>query len=104
MSLPATVTDFVILDEKKGSKETAYLNVIPSRGLGYYDDEVNLMVKITPTYAEDINITGKPIYANFIIKNRGFSTSGMEFYIPIVIIILIIIIFILVTFKKKRKK
>lgn len=100
----ATVTDFLILGEAKGSKGTAYLNVLPSRGLGYHYDEAHIVVEIIPAFAENVNLTGKPIFANFIVKNRGFSSSGIEFYLIIAVIIIIIIAFILTAFRRKRKK
>jgi hypothetical protein len=100
----ATVTDNIILGEAKGSKGIAYLTILPSRDLGYHYDEANIIVKITPAFSGDINTTGKPIFAHFIVKNRGFSSSGMEFYIPIAIILIIIIVLLITFYQRKRKK
>lgn len=99
----ATVTNYIILDKEKGSKGTAYLTIIPSRDIGYHIEETVIAIKITPAFANDINITGTPIYASFIIENRGFSSSGLEYYLPIAIIILLIIVFIGIFIKKRRK-
>jgi len=72
--------------------------------LGESYDEANIVVEILPTFAEDINIKGKPIYANFLVQNRGFSTTGFEFYLPIGIIIFIILLIIVLFFRKNHKK
>lgn len=99
-----SISDSIILGESKGSKGTAYLTIIPSRSIGYHYDEANIVVEILPTFAEDINIKGKPIYANFLVQNRGLSTTGFEFYLPIGIIIFIILIIIVSFFRKNLKK
>jgi len=100
----ASISDSIILGESIGSKGTAYLTIIPSRSIGYHYDEANIVVEILPTFAEDINIKGKPIYANFLVQNRGFSTTGFEFYLPIGIIIFIILLIIVLFFRKNHKK
>ena len=89
----AVVTPSIYLGEDIGSKGTAYLTIIPSHSFGYHYDEAVIIVEILPTFAENVNITGKPIYANFIIKSRGFSSYGIEFYIPLGIVIFLIIFF-----------
>ena len=99
----ASVTDSLILGENKGSVGTAYLTVIPPRNVGYHYDEADIVVEILPSFADDISIEGKPIYANFLIQNRGFSSTGFEFYFPIIIIAIIIIIVFNQFFIKKRK-
>ena len=99
----ATVTDYIILDKEIGTKGVAYLSVKPTHGMGYHHNEAILTVKITPAFAENESITGKSFYANFIIKNRGFSSSGAEFYFPIALIIFIVII-ILIWVRIRRKK
>lgn len=99
----AVVTDYVILSEEKGSKATAYLTIIPSRELGYHYDDAQITVKITPAFADDITNKGKPLYANFIVKNRGFSTSGMEVIVPIMLILIIIVAFVIFLVLRKHK-
>jgi len=98
----ATVTDVLILNEQKGSKATAYLTVIPSTDLGYHYEESNIRVKITPTMAENIEKVGTPIYANFIIQNRGFSSSGMEVIMPIIFIIFLVIVLAIYSLRKRK--
>lgn len=100
----ATVTDSIILGKSKGSKNTAYLTISPSRSVGYHYDEANIVVEILPAMAEDISFKGKPIYANFLIQNRGLSTAGFELYVPIGIVILIIFVIIGSFFIKNLKK
>jgi len=97
----ATITDTLILDEQKGSKKTAYLSVIPSTETGYHFDEEKIQVKITPAMAENVEDEGTAIYANFIIQNRGFSSSGLEIYIPILLIVLICFVVIILYLKRK---
>ena len=101
----ASITDSIILKEEKGSSGTAYLTVIPPRDAGYHYDEANIVVEILPSFAENTTIKGRPIYANFLIQNRGFSSTSLEFYIPIMIAI-IVAIFLINRFiiKKNRKK
>jgi hypothetical protein len=98
----ATVTDSLIVAKEKGSEETAYLTVYPSRNFGYHYSEAIISVKMTPAFAENINITGKPVYANFIIQNRGFSPIGIEIY-SIFFVIIAIVIYAIILFIKKRK-
>jgi hypothetical protein len=98
----ATVTDSLIVAKEKGSEETAYLTVYPSRNFGYHYSEALISVKMTPAFAENINITGKPVYANFIIQNRGFSPIGIEIY-SIFFVIIAIVIYAIILFIKKRK-
>jgi uncharacterized membrane protein len=98
----ATVTDVLILNEEKGSKATAYLTIVPSTDLGYHYEESKIQVKMTPTMAENIEKEGTPIYANFVIQNRGFSSSGIEAILPIIFIIFLII-FIVIYLLRKRK-
>jgi hypothetical protein len=102
----ATVTDEIILKEMKGSKETAYLTVIPPKDAGYHYDEANIKVKMIPTRAENIEDTGDYMYASFTVQNRGLSTYGSEQVLFIGIILFIILIVILLIFKqiKKRRK
>lgn len=97
-----TITDSIILEDK-GSRETVYLTVIPAKGIGYHYDDAILNVKITPTLADDKEQKGTPIFASFIVQNRGFSSAGMEFYLSIFAII-ILIIFILIGIRNIRKR
>lgn len=100
----AVVTDEVILGETKGSKATAYLTVIPPRGAGYHYEEANIRVVMTPVRAENPDERGTPLYATFIVQNRGFSTSGIEVILPLVIILIVIIAIILLLIKRMRTK
>ena len=100
----AVITPSVDLGKDVGSKNTAYLTIIPSHSFGYHYDEAIIIVEILPTFVNNINITGKPIYANFIIKSRGFSSVGIEFYLPIGIVIFLIIFFGYRFFKKMPRK
>jgi len=99
----AAIRDTVILDDTSGSTETVYLTVIPPNDLGYHYKEIIINVKITPTFAEDTEQKGTPVYGYFIVRNRGFSSGGLEFYFLIFIIILIIIAIFLRIFRKKLK-
>ena len=99
----ATITDSIILEEAKGSKQTVYLTVIPSKAIGYHYDDAILNVKITPTLADDKEQKGTPIFASFIVQNRGFSSAGMEFY-SLIFVIIILIIFILTIIRNIRKR
>lgn len=99
----ATVTDSIVIDAEKGSKEIAYLTVRPSRDFGYHYDESVISVKITPAFASDLNITGNPIYANFIVQARGFSSIGAEIYL-IALVIIVIVLYVIVRAIKKIKQ
>lgn len=99
-----TVSEVVILNEEIGSKATAYLTVIPPNQFGYHNEDVSIKVKITPVQAENENEVGNPLYASFIIQNRGFSTSGLEFYLIIFIIIIIVLALLMIIFRKKHKR
>jgi hypothetical protein len=98
-----TVTDSLILDKNGYSKKIAYLTVIPPRDIGYHIEDTVITLKILPAFSDNINITGRPIYANFLIKNKGFSNNGLEFYLPIAIITLLIIVIIFYFLKRKKK-
>lgn len=101
----ATITNEIVLDEATGSKNTAYLTVIPPNNFGYHMDEANIQVIMTPVRAEDNTDVGSPLYASFIIKNRGFSNNGIEqfiFYVIIILIILSISILFLKSFRKNK--
>jgi len=100
----AVVTDSLIIDSTKGSKETAYLTVIPPSGTGYHYDQANIRVKITPTFADNTSFTGAPLYASFIVQNRGFSTNGLEAVLPLFILIIVIIAFVFIIIKRVRSK
>lgn len=99
-----TVSEVVILNEEIGSKATAYLTVIPPSQFGYHNEDVSIKVKINPVQAENENEVGNPLYASFIIQNRGFSSGGLEFYLIIFIIIIIILALLMRIFRKKRKR
>jgi len=86
----ATVTDHIILDETKGSKERAMLSIIPSNDFGYHYDEEIIIISITPTRAENQEEKGNTIYATFLVKNRGLSTMGSETIMPIALVIILI--------------
>lgn len=103
----AAVTDQVTLKEEKGSKDTAYLTVIPPTSTGYHYEEANIKVKMLPARAENINDTGEPLYATFTIQNRGLSTYGSEailFYGIIIVIVVLFVVLILRFILKRRKK
>lgn len=100
----ASVTDSIIIPERKGSSATATLTVIPSRDIGYHYDEANIVIEITPAFSENIDIKGKPIYATFLIQNRGFSSTGLELYIPLAFAVFIIIVLINLFYIKKQKE
>lgn len=93
------VTDELSLGEKKGSKGTAFLTVIPPKDFGYHHDRESITVKIVPHRAENLLEKGSVTYANFIVESRGFSTPGFE-----IIIFIGALIFISLIFKLKRKK
>ncbi len=99
----ATITNEIVLDEATGSKNTAYLTVIPPNNFGYHMDEANIQVIMTPVRAEDNTDIGSPLYASFIIKNRGFSNNGIEQFIFYIIIILIILSISILFLKSIRK-
>jgi hypothetical protein len=99
-----SIKDSVILGESSDTSETVYLTVIPSSDLGYHYEDVIINVKITPTFGEDTDQMGNPIYGCFIVRNRGFSSIGLEFYLPIALIIFVIIVFIIRTYRKKYNK
>lgn len=99
----ATVTDSIVIGKEKGSKEMAYLTVRPSRDFGYHYDETVISLKITPAFASDLNITGSPIFANFIIQDRGFSSIGIEIYLALFVIIAIVLFAIIRIVKKRRQ-
>ena len=100
----AVIKNSVILGETPGSEEIVYLTVIPSNDFGYHYEESIINVKITPTFVDNIDEVGTPIYGYFIVKNRGFSSNGLEFFLLIFIIILIIVVIFLRIFRKKNKK
>lgn len=100
----ASITDSIIIPERKGSSRTAILTVIPSRDIGYHYDEANIVVEILPAFSESIDIKGKPIYATFLIQNRGFSSTGLELYIPLAFAVFIIIVLINLFYIKKQKE
>jgi len=99
----ATVTDSIAIGEEKGSKVMAYLTVHPSRDFGYHYEEAVVSLKITPAFASDLNITGNPSYANFIVQARGFSSIGMEVYL-ILFAIIVIVLFTIIRIVRKRKQ
>jgi hypothetical protein len=101
----ATVSNEIVLDETKGSKDTAYLTVIPPSDLGYHYEEATIGVLITPVRAEDLTDIGEPLYSNFIIQNRGFTGSGSEqilFYLIILFIIILVAFYIIKIIRQKR--
>ena len=103
----AEIRDSLVIEETKGTKETVYLTVIPSKGFGYHYDEAEINVKITPTFDGREDLSGTPIYATFLIQNRGLSVAGIEvilFYLVIIILIIFAIIFILRNLPKIKKK
>jgi hypothetical protein len=100
----ATVTDSIIIGEERNSKNMAYLTIRPSRDFGFHNREAVVSLKITPTFSENVNITGEPIFANFIVQTRGISSSGAEFYLPIVVIIVLIFLFLFMAVRKRYSK
>lgn len=103
----ATITDDIILNEPKGSKNTAYLTIVPPKTFGYHYDEANIRVIMIPVRAENPEEDiGTPLHATFTVQNRGFSTNGIEqiFLIGIIVFLIsIIIIFILRVIGKRKK-
>ena len=99
----AAISEEVILREAKGSKETAYLTIIPPRELGYHYDEANIKVVMTPVRAEDEADIGESLSATFTVQNRGLSTSGFEQMLFILIIVVIILLIVLFIFRKMRR-
>lgn len=97
----ATIRESIILSETSGSSETVYLTIIPPNNFGYHYEIAMINLKITPTFAENITKKGTTIYGNFIIRNRGFSSGGIEFYLLIFVIIFIIVIIFIKYFVKK---
>ena len=103
----ATITDEVILEAEKGSKDTAHLTIIPPTSTGYHMEEANIKVKMLPVRAQNPNDIGKPIYATFTVQNRGLSTYGSEaiiFYGIIALIIIVLVVFIFRFITKRRRK
>jgi len=100
----ASINEFIVLKEAKGSKETAYLTVIPPNGLGYHYDEANIRVTMTPSRAEDEKDTGNPLYATFTVQNRGLSTNGIEQILFVGIIVFSILVAIVFILKWKRRR
>jgi len=100
----ATIRDSIILGDSAGSKETVYLTVISPNNFGYHYEVAMINVKITPAFAEDIQQKGDVVYANFIIRNRGFASGGSEYYFVIIIIIMTFIFIFLKYFKRKTLK
>jgi hypothetical protein len=93
------VTDEVLLDEKVGSKGTAYLTVNPPKDFGHHHDRETINIKIIPARAENLLEKGSVSYANFIVESRGFSTPGFEAIIFIGALLAISLILII---KKKK--
>ena len=100
----AVIRDSIILGETPGSEEIVYLTVIPSNDFGYHYEESIINVKITPTFADNTDEIGTSIYGYFIVKNRGFSYNGLEFFLLIFIVITIIVVIFLRIFRRKNKK
>jgi len=97
----ATVTDELTIPEASGSTDTAYLTIVPPNDFGYHYGEAVFTVSILPTRAENTDERGSPLYATFIVQNRGFSTMGVEAFIPIGLVVLIIIVGLLLFIKYK---
>ncbi|MDH7507442.1 MAG: hypothetical protein QHH15_06645 [Candidatus Thermoplasmatota archaeon] len=102
----ATVSEKIILDEETGSKSTAYLTVIPPKDFGYHYENAIVKVKLTPSQAENPSQMGKPLYATFIVQNRGFSSNGIEqiFLLGLIIIVIFTVIFYIKKLGLKFKK
>ena len=103
----AAVTNQIILDDVKGSKDIAYLTVIPPTSTGYHYEEANIKVMMVPARAQNIEDKAEPLYATFTVQNRGLSTYGSEaivFYGIIALIIIVLVVFIFRYITKKRKK
>jgi hypothetical protein len=97
----ALVEDTVILETGEGTKETVFLTVYPPKGFGYHDDIANIRVEVTPTWAEDSNIRGKPEPITVTVESRGLSFIGIEVILPIIILIVLVIIVLYLIFIKK---
>jgi hypothetical protein len=97
----ASITDEVDISETGGSTGTAYLTIIPPKDFGYHYGEEVFTVTIIPTRAENTSERGAPLYATFIVQNRGFSIAGIEGTLPIGLIILVILIGIFLLFRHK---
>ena len=103
----ASISEEVFLNEAKGSKDTAYLTVIPPSQFGYHYEAANIRVTMTPVRTENPNEVGNPLYATFTVYSRGLSTNGIEqiFYIiMLIIIVLVMVIFILRRIRKRQDK
>ena len=100
----ASISEEVFLDEAKGSKDTAYLTVIPPSQFGYHYEAANIKVTMTPVRTENPNEVGNPLYATFTVYSRGLSTNGIEqiFYIIMIIIIILIIVMFIIRRIRKR--
>jgi hypothetical protein len=96
------IQDSAIL-ETSGSKDTIYLTITPPNTIGYHYEEAIITVKITPTFADNISQVGTPIYGYFLVRNRGFSSGGLEFYLIIFVIIMLILAFFVWLSRRKQK-
>jgi len=74
----AVITSQVTLDEKVGSKATAYLVVKPPKGFGYHFDEETIKISMTPVRADKTDEQGTILSESFLVQSRGFSTPGFE--------------------------
>ena len=100
----AIVTDYIILDETRGSKGIAYLTVKPPKSFGYHDEQITISVELTPEYAQNPANQGSPQYVNVLVESRGFSVIGFEIIvIPLIIIVIIIFLVYYFMFRKKGK-
>jgi len=99
----ATVTNEVFLDETRGSSATAYLTVIPPKDVGYHYSQKAIKVSMTPVRAENPDEKGEPLYATFIVQNRGFSSSGIENILLILVFVFIAIVAIILIIRKRKQ-
>jgi hypothetical protein len=103
----ATVTDYIILDEVKGSKGTVYLTVKPPKSSGYHDDSASIRVELIPERAMNPTDQGSTQYVNVLVQSRGIiktEEKGFGFDITYLLILIIIIILIAIIILLKNKK
>lgn len=94
------VDDEIILDEEIGSNNNATLSVQPPKNFGYYDETKIIQIAVTPARAENISERGDAIYATFIVKTKGFATTGLNLGFFLIALILIISILVFKRYKK----
>ena len=95
----ALITSQIILEEKTGSKATAYLVVKPPKNFGYHFDEKTIKISMKPVKADDYSKVGEILYEDFLIQSRGFSTPGFESILFVGALFAVLLVF---TLRKKK--